>query len=150
VSAETIRALIAGALLLHAFAHGRALAALIAHSLGRFTASWVPVRSGLFPGLARQAAARAASVVWMLSTTGFLGAGLLFLGVLAPGEAWRPLALGASIISTLGSASFSGIWPGSANPGRSTLNTLVALTMNLAILVTQLWLHWPPVAMFGK
>lgn len=31
-----------------------------------------------------------------------------------------------------------------------TFNTLAALAMNTAVLVTQLWLHWPPRTMFGK
>jgi len=29
-------------------------------------------------------------------------------------------------------------------------NTLAALAMNIAVLVTQLWAHWPPFAMFGR
>ncbi len=42
----------------------------------------------------------------------------------------------------LGIALFFGTWP--------TFNTLAALGMNIAVLVTQLWLHWPPQAMFAK
>ena len=150
MSAGTIRVLIGGALFVHGLAHAMAMGALLAQSLGRRSSSWVSVRSWLFPSLSAQAAATRASPFWLLSTLGFLAASMSFWGVLVPGDIWRQLALGSSIVSILGIAVFSGIWPGSPNPGRSILNTLVALVMNLAVLVTQLGLHWPPQAMFGK
>lgn len=73
---------------------------------------------------------------------GFVAAAMSFWGILVPGDAWRQLALASSIVSILGITFFFGTWP--------TFNTLAALAMNTAVLVTQLWLHWPPRTMFGK
>lgn len=59
-----------------------------------------------------------------------------------PGDVWRQLATASAIVSTLGIVLFFGTWP--------TFNTIAALAVNIAVLVTQFWLHWPPQAMFGK
>ena len=108
------------------------------------------MRSWLLPSLSAKTAAAAAIPFWIVSTLGFLAASASFWGVLLPGDVSRELAVAAAIVSILGIALFTGIWPGSPNQARSILNTCVALTMNIAILVTQLWLHWPPQTMFGK
>lgn len=149
-SANIIRVLIAGALLVHGVAHAIALGALIAQSLGGPSVSRVAIRSWLLPSLPPNTAAIMAIPFWIVSTIGFLAASMSFWGILVPGEAWSQLAVAAAIVSVLGIVLFSGIWPGSPNRLRSILNTFVALTMNIAILVTQLWLHWPPQAMFGE
>jgi hypothetical protein len=52
-------------------------------------------------------------------------------------------------MSILAILAFSLTWPGSPNGQRSMLNTGVAAIMDLAILITQLWLHWPLQAVFG-
>jgi hypothetical protein len=142
MSAQTIKLIIAGALLLHGLGHGGALAALFAHSRGMDTGSWLPARSWLFPSLATRVTTTVASIFWILSLIGFVAAALSFWGVLVPGDVWRQLALTSSIVSALGIVLFFGTWP--------TFNTLAALGVNVAVLVTQLWLHWPPQAMFGK
>ena len=142
MSAQTIKVLIAGALLLHGLGHTGALGALIANSLGYSTGDWRPARSWLFPSLAAPAARTVAGIFWVLSTVGFVVASMSFWGILVPGDVWRQLALAFSIVSSLGIVLFLGIWP--------TFNTLAALGVNIAVLVTQLWLHWPPQAMFGK
>ncbi len=49
LSARAIRVLIAGALFLHGIAHALALRALARQSLSAAPASWVAVRSWLFP-----------------------------------------------------------------------------------------------------
>ncbi|HET7087154.1 MAG TPA: hypothetical protein VFL17_00750, partial [Anaerolineae bacterium] len=108
------------------------------------------VRSWVFRALRPKAAATVAIPFWGFPAIGFLAASISFWGILAWGDAWRQLALACSIVSILGIALFSGIWPGSPDRRRSILNTFVALTMNTAILATQLWLRWPPQAMFGK
>jgi hypothetical protein len=54
------------------------------------------------------------------------------------------------MVSALGIAGFSGIWPGSPNRRRSMLNTAVAMAMNAVILVALLVLGWPAPAMFGR
>ncbi len=142
MSAQTIRVLIAGALLLHGLGHSGALVALIVVGRGHSGGSWLPARSWLFPSLTAPTARTVAGAFWVVSTIGFVAASMSFWGILVPGEAWRQLAVAFSIVSTLGIVLFLGTWP--------TFNTLAALAMNAAVLVTQLWLHWPPQAMFGK
>lgn len=147
---QTIRVLITGAFLLHAAAHAIALAALVAQCLAGSTGSRVTVQSWLLRSLSPRVAAGVAVLFWIAATIGFLAASLAFWGILVRGDVWRQLAIAGSIASLSGIALFSGIWPGSPNRGRSVLNMLVALAMNAVILATQLGLHWPPQAMFGK
>ena len=142
MSAQTIKLFIAGVLLLHGLGHVGALGALVAQGRVVSTGSWLRARSWLFPSLAVPVATTVASIFWVLSTIGFVAAAMSFWGVLVPGDAWRQLALASSIVSALGIVLFFGTWP--------TFNTLAALAVNIAVLVTQLWLHWPPQAMFGK
>jgi len=144
MSTQTTKILIGGALLLHGLGHGGAFGALI--WIWRFpgtdTGSWRPARSWLFPSLAGPVAGTVASIFWVLSAIGFVAASMSFWGVLLPGDVWRQLALASSIVSTLGIVLFFGTWP--------AFNMLAALTVNIAVFVTQLWLNWPPQSMFGK
>ena len=142
MSAQTIKLFIAGVLLLHGLGHVGALGALVAQGRVVSTGSWLRARSWLFPSLAASVATTVASIFWVLSTIGFVAAAMSFWGVLVPGDAWRQLAVASSIVSALGIVLFFGTWP--------TFNTLAALAVNIAVLVTQLWLHWPPQVMFGK
>ena len=82
------------------------------------------------------------SIFWLLAAVGSLAACLGFLGVLVPSSLWRQLAVGAAVVSLLGLVLFWGTWP--------AINTIGALSMNIVVLITQLWLHWPPISMFGK
>lgn len=150
MSPQTIKIIIAIVLLLHGLAHGRALLVLLAEVLGIPTSRSLPVRSWLFPSLGQRATNLIASLFWLLSTIGFIGASMSFWGILVPGELWRQLAIVSSIISTLGIAIFSGIWPGAPDRRLSTIDTVIALVVNAAILVALLWLQWPPYDMFGK
>jgi hypothetical protein len=143
LTAQTIRILVTAALLLHGIAHAIALGALVLQSLGGRSKSQVAVRSWLFPSTSANTAAAIAVPFWMVSTLGFLAAAMSYWGFLVGGEAWRQIAVGAAIVSSLGIALLSGIWPGSPNRQRSILNTSIAMVMNLAILITQLWLQWP-------
>ncbi|MCZ7571543.1 MAG: hypothetical protein M5U01_23595 [Ardenticatenaceae bacterium] len=142
MSDQLIKIVIAGALLLHGLGHGGALGALIARSRGMDTGGWRAARSWLFPPLAPRAATTVASIFWVVSLIGFVAAALSFWGILVPGEAWRQIAVASAIVSILGMALFFGTWP--------AFNTLAALGVNVAVLVTQLWLYWPPQALFGK
>jgi hypothetical protein len=81
-------------------------------------------------------------VIWGLVAAGFLLSFLGFLGILVPGAWWRPLAVAFAFVSLIGLFLFWGSW--------GALNKFGALSMNVAILITQLWLHWPPVEMFGR
>lgn len=150
VSPELTKVLIAGALMLHGVAHGKAFFALIgdAHRAGDRTP--VPVRSWLLPSLSPRAAALLASPFWLLSTLGFVLCSLSFWGFLEAGDIWRPLAVAGSIVSTLGIVLFSGIWPGAPSRRLSTLDTVIALVLNGVILVLLVWLQWPPYSMYGK
>ena len=150
MSPQTIKIIITAVLLLHGLAHGRALYTLLVDAAGSRTAAWLPVRSWLFPSLARNRAAMIASVFYLLATIGFIAASLSFWGVLVPGELWRQLAGAAAIISTLGIVLFNGMWPGAPDRRLSNLDTVIALVVNAAILICLLWLQWPPVTMFGK
>jgi hypothetical protein len=119
---STLRLVIAGAL----FVHG------IGHSLGFF----MPARSWLLPGLSEGAQQAIAGVFWSLSVAGFLAATLAYLGILLPVTWWPALAIGFACVSLVGLAVFIGTWP--------VVNTIGAVGMNLAILVTQVWPAWPP------
>jgi len=123
---KVIRWLITGALLVHS----------IGHSLGFF----MPTGSKLLPNLSEQSARMVSSIFWVLSVIGFIAALLGFLGILIPTEWWRGLAVGTAIISLVGLALFGHNW--------DAFNRFGALGMNLTILVSQLWLRWPPDSMF--
>jgi hypothetical protein len=141
---------IAGALLLHGLAHAIALAGLVAQSVAGPADSRITVRSWFFPALQPKASAWLAVPLWAGSTLAFLFAAISFWGLVGWGAAWRQIAVAGALASTLGVAVFTGQWPGSPNPRRSQLNTSVGLAMNAVILITQLWLGWPPLAIFGK
>jgi len=128
MSTQILRILIAGAL----FVHG------IGHTLG----FWMPARSWLFPNWGEPVLRIISSTFWILAAMGFLASLLCFLGVLVPYHLWRFLVIGAAIVSILGLVVFWGTWP--------VFNTVGALGMNIAVLLTQLWFHWPPSSMFGQ
>jgi len=150
MSPQTIKVLITAALLLHGLAHGRALFSLVAQVAGAPTGAWLLVRSWLFPSLAPRIAAAIAAIFWLAATVGFIAAALSFYGGFIPGQLWRQLAIVASIVSIIGIALFNGIWPGAPSRRLSNLDTSIALGMNVAILLSLLWLQWPPYTMFGK
>ncbi len=104
----------------------------------------------LVPRIDPRVAAFGGAVVWFLSTIGFLVAAAGFWGLLATGAAWRSIAVASTGLSIVGIAVRGGTWPGASSPRRSVLNTLVATTMNVALLATLVWLQWPPQAMFGR
>lgn len=144
MSSQTIKFIIAGVLLLHGLGHVGAFTAIAVNwaERGTATGAWLPARSWLLPSLAPQTAKVAASLFWVLATIGFVAASLSFWGIGIPGDVWRSLALVSSVVSTLGILLFLGTWP--------PFNTIAALAVNIAVFVTQLWMHWPPQAMFGK
>jgi len=128
MSTGLIRILIAGALFVHA----------VGHTLGFF----MPTRSWLIPQASEPMLRTLSSVFWVLAAGGFLLSCLSFLGIIVPPDWWRPLAVVFAVVSLLGIGLFWGTWP--------AFNVFGALTMNLAVLVTQLWLKWPPTDMFGR
>lgn len=150
MSPDLTEVLITGALLLHGVAHGKAFFALLGDAQRTAGRTPVPVHSWLLPSLSPRSAALLASPFWLLSTIGFVLASLSFWGFLVPADVWRQSAIVGSIISTLGIALFSGVWPGAPSRKLSTLDTVIALVMNAAILVLLIALQWPPFALFGK
>jgi hypothetical protein len=142
MSLQTIQILITGVLLVHGLGHGGAIGALIYIDRGASGGKWLPARSWLFPNLATRSAKIIAITFWALSLFGFIAAALSFWGILLPVDLWRPLALIFAFVSLIGISLFWGTWP--------MFNTLAAQVVNLAIIITQLWLHWPPLTMFGK
>jgi hypothetical protein len=142
MSPKLIKIIIAGVFLLHGLGHGGAIGALIAIDRGVPSGKWLAARSWLFPTLAPRVAKTIAIIIWVLSLLGFVAAALSFLGILVPGDIWRPLALIFAFISFIGIVLFWGTWP--------MFNTLAAQAVNLAVIITQLWVHWPAKDMFGK
>lgn len=144
MSDQIIKLIVAGVLFLHGLAHVGPLVVYIwiRYRPGENTGGWLAARSWLFPSLPAATATAVASAFWALSLIGFIGAAFSFWGILVPGEIWSQLAVVSAIVSTLGIAVFFGTWP--------MFNTIAALGVNVTVLVTQLWLHWPPYTMFGK
>jgi hypothetical protein len=141
---STVKLIIGAVLFLHGIAHIGPIATYLwirARPLDS-TGGWLPARSWLSPSLPRSSATAIASILWAVSLVGFVAAALSFWGVMVPGELWRQLGVGSAIISTVGILAFIGTWP--------LFNTLAALAVNAAVLITQLAMHWPPEAMFGK
>lgn len=99
-------------------------------------------RTWLLPSLPQRTATITASTFWVLSLIGFVAAAMSFWGILIPAEAWRTLALISACISGLGIVLFLGTRP--------MFNTLAAMAMNVVVLITQVWTHWPPVDLFGR
>jgi len=130
--------------MIHGSGHGGALGALawIALRPGDPTGGWQAARSWLMPALPMATATSVASGFWLISMVGFVAAALSFWGIVLPGEAWRPLAIGSAIVSLVGITLFFGTWP--------PFNTLAALAVNVAVLVSLLWLRWPAEAALGS
>jgi hypothetical protein len=150
MSPETIKIIITAVLLLHGVAHGRAFFCLAATAAGGGDKKWIPLRSWLFPKASKKTVAAIAAVFWLLATLGFIVAALGFWGFLFPGAYWRQLALIAAVISTLGTLIFSGIWPGAPDQRLSTLDTVISLLVNVAVIFLLLVMQYPPLSMFGK
>ena len=137
MSADTVRGLVFGALMIHGLGHGGALGALIwmAFRPSDPTGGWHAARSWLLPTLPAAAATSVAGAFWIVAMLGFVAAALSFWGFGLPGEGWRPLAIGSAVVSLVGITLFFGTWP--------PFNTLAALAVNVAVLVSLLWLRWP-------
>jgi hypothetical protein len=83
-----------------------------------------------------------AGTFWVISMLGFVAAALAFWGIVLPGDLWRPLAIGSAIVSLVGITLFFGTWP--------PFNTVAALAVNVAVLVSLLVVRWPAIADIGR
>jgi hypothetical protein len=135
MSPQLIKIIIPVILLLHGLGHGGAIGALIAIDRGVPSGKWLSARSWLFPHLAPRVAKWIAITFWVISLLGFVAVALSFWGVLIQADLWRTLALIFACISLIGIMLFWGRWP--------MFNTLAAQAVNLAVIISQLWLHWP-------
>jgi len=144
MSAETVRGLVFGALMIHGLGHGGALGALlwIAARPSDPSGGWQAARSWLLPALPTMTATFVAGSFWVFSMFGFVAAALSFWGILVPGELWRPLAIGSAVVSLVGMILFFGTWP--------PFNTVAALVVNIAVLISLIGLRWPSIATFGR
>ena len=138
MSDQTTKLLISAVLLVHGLGHGGALAALIWIGLRpeSDTGGWSAARSWLVPGLTQSTATTVASIFWIVSLIGFVAALLALWGILLPADAWRPIAVGAAVVSLVGVVLFFGTWP--------MFYTVAAVGVDIAVLVALLWLHSPP------
>lgn len=139
---QTIKILIATVLLLHGLGHLGALGGILYHHYGHTRGDWLSDQPWLFPALSDSTAKRVAGVFWVLAAIGFVATAISVWGLLLPAEAWRLLAVASSIVSGVGIMIFLGTWP--------TFNTIAALGVNIAVLVTQLWVHWPAQDLFAN
>lgn len=140
MSDQTLRTVVAAVIALHGLGHGGALGALawIAARPDSNTGTWTAARTWLFPSLPGGTATFIASTFWIVALVGFLAAVLSFLGILLPGDAWRPLAIGSAIVSAVGIVLFLGNWP--------LFNTVAALGVDVAVLVALVGMRWLPPA----
>ncbi len=128
MSTQTIRILIAGALLVHG----------IGHTLG----FWKPARSLPFLNVPEPVLRFAGGIIWVLVAVGFVISSMSFYGIFAPAKWWRPLAVVFAVISMVGLILFGRSWP--------IFNFIGASGLNVAVLVALLWLQWPPFEMFNR
>ncbi|MFL7838992.1 MAG: hypothetical protein ACK2U5_15890 [Candidatus Promineifilaceae bacterium] len=93
--------------------------------------------SWLLTNLIGQKAANVVGIIiWLAAIVGFLLAALALLGWGVPYVWWRPLAVVSAVISLIGVILF---W----NAFASWFNKAGAITVDLAVLVGLLVLHWP-------
>ena len=144
MSADTVRAVVFGTLMIHGLGHGGAIGALlwIAFRPGDPTGGWQAARSWLLPALPAASATVVAGSFWLVSMLGFVAAALSFWGIVGTGELWRLLAIGSAVMSLVGITLFFGTWP--------PFNTVAALAVNTAVLVGLLCLRWSPIAAPGE
>jgi hypothetical protein len=143
MSERTVKFIIAAVLFLHGIAHIGPVGAYlwIKTRPNDPTSGWVAARSWLAPGLPPRAATTLATILWAFSLVGFVAAALACAGIVLPSGLWSQLAVVSAFISSIGIIAFFGTWP--------MFNTLAAVGVNAAVLVTQLILDWPPATLFG-
>lgn len=135
----SIRFVIGATLLLHGLAHVVAALPLVSQLLNGVNDARFTVESWLFPSLSPESAALVALPFWIVAFIGFVLAAFWFF----TDGTWRSVAVVAAIVSMLGLVLFSGVWPGSQSTLQAVINLALALTVNTAVLITQLVLHWP-------
>jgi len=146
MTADNLRFLISLVLGIHGLGHVGAIGALLTRKLGYVAAAdqsgWLAPRSWLFPSLDGSAAAAVATGFWILSMLGFIAAALTLWVDPGTGDTWRIIAVVSAVVSAAGIVLFGGTWP--------VFNTVAALAVDVAVLVTQLWIQWPQQVALGR
>jgi hypothetical protein len=98
-----------------------------------------PARTRLLSalGLSEGAIRTTGIVLVALATLGFVLAGMGVLGVPLLAGIWRGMAIGSAIVSALLLIFFWHSW------------LILGLLLDVAILVSLLWLRWPPASLIG-
>jgi hypothetical protein len=73
---------------------------------------------------------------------GFIAAALTLWVDPGTGDTWRIIAVVSAVVSAAGIVLFGGTWP--------VFNTVAALAVDVAVLVTQLWIRWPQQVALGR
>ena len=132
---STLRIIIAIVLSAHGIGHVLGLLA----ALGIKPTPSHLARSWLLTNLLGAATSRVlVFVIFLAATLGFVSAGLGMFDWLVPGSMWQQLAIGSSVLSLMGLTLFLNAFP-SIFP-----NWIGANAVNVAVLVSLLWLRWPP------
>ncbi len=134
----TLRWIIFGVLLVHGIGHIQGVMAGLGISS---TETWHG-RSWLLTNLLGESVSRTLGlIIYLVSTVGFIAAGLGVMGWLVPNDWWRTLALVSAVISLVGLIFY---WHSLV----ALFNKIGALGVNLAVLIGILLLNWPNKADF--
>jgi hypothetical protein len=137
---STLRILIAIVLIAHGIGHGLG----VLPPLGVRLTKTHSARSWLFSRLLGDTGARIISgAIWLLAMVAFIAAGLGLLAWLVPQNLWQPLAIGGAALSLVGLLLFWNAFP------TPFPNNVAIIAVNVAILVSLLWLRWPPSIVSG-
>ena len=127
---------------------------LIAHGIGHVLGVMPPLgvrlsethsaHSWLFSRLLGDIGARViGGLIWLLVLVAYIGAGLGLLGWLVPQAWWQPLAFGGAALSLVGLFLFWNAFP------TPFPNNVAIIAVNVAVLLSLLWLRWPPSIVSG-
>ena len=135
MSTSSLRIIIAIVLIAHGIGHVLGVLAALGNKLTPSHSA----RSWLLTNMLGETISRVlVFVIFLTATLGFIGAGLGMFNWLVPGSMWQQLAIGASVLSLVGLALFLNVFP-TIFP-----NWIGANAVNVAGLLSLLWLHWPP------
>lgn len=123
------------ALVLFAHGIGHIMGPLQVFKVATINPAWAG-NSWILTGVTGQSFSQAiGAILWMAALISFAALAGVVLGWL-PATWWAPLAVGASALSLVGIALFPTAFP--------LTSTVAAVVVDVAVLVSVLWLHWVP------